>query len=156
CSTLILASIVQLLLRTSSILAQVEWTPSDQNPVFTIGELGAWDSGTMSAMWLLKRDNEYVLWYQARLNQSTTRRHIECATSSDPLHWQRCPGNPVIPGSRGQWDESIVMPCVIHDREASPPYKVWYSGFVGEGHQRSIGYATSTDGYVWTKHGKPV
>jgi regulation of enolase protein 1 (concanavalin A-like superfamily) len=50
------------------------------------------------------------------------------------------------------------MPCVIYDPEApegSPPYKMWYAGYrdVCDG---SIGYATSTEGYVWIKNGKAV
>ena len=43
------------------LVSQVDWTASDQNPVFTIGERGSFDSNDMSAMCLLKRENDYVL-----------------------------------------------------------------------------------------------
>jgi predicted GH43/DUF377 family glycosyl hydrolase len=56
-------------------------------------------------------------------------------------------------GTSGAWDDGRVdRACVIQD---GSEYKMWYSGYNGSNYQ--IGLATSSDGFMWTKHpGNPV
>jgi predicted GH43/DUF377 family glycosyl hydrolase len=56
-------------------------------------------------------------------------------------------------GTSGEWDANgVENACVIQD---GAEYKMWYSGYNGSHYQ--IGLATSSDGFMWTKHpGNPV
>jgi len=63
--------------------------------------------------------------------------------------WTKHGNNPVLgPGSAGTWDdEDVLVDRVIFDGSV---YKMWYSGY--DGTYWRIGYATSPDGFAWTKH----
>ena len=67
-----------------------------------------------------------------------------------PGAWTKAAGNPVMnTGAAGAWDDRYVFaPSVILDGST---YKMWYRGAMATG--GGIGYATSQDGLVWTKHG---
>ena len=56
-------------------------------------------------------------------------------------------------GTSGAWDDNgVENACIIQD---GTEYKMWYTGHNGTHYQ--IGYATSNDGFLWTKHpGNPV
>jgi predicted GH43/DUF377 family glycosyl hydrolase len=71
------------------------------------------------------------------------------ATSTDGVVWTMDPNNPVLtPGADGEWDDVYVWGGpLIHDDAG---FHLWYTGYDGE-HER-IGYATSPDGSVWTRH----
>jgi predicted GH43/DUF377 family glycosyl hydrolase len=62
--------------------------------------------------------------------------------------WSKYPDNPILePGEAGSWDESgITDPKVVFDGES---YHLWYSGSLLGTTQ--VGYATSPDGFTWTK-----
>ena len=62
--------------------------------------------------------------------------------------WRKYDGNPVLPkGPAGSWeDEGVFNPEVIFD---GGTFKMWYGG--DDGTNFRTGYATSTDGLVWTK-----
>ena len=68
--------------------------------------------------------------------------HIKYAESEDGIHWERkglvCID--LLPGER-----NIARPCVIKEGV----YKMWYSYNAGQGYR--IGYAESSDGYVWKR-----
>lgn len=68
--------------------------------------------------------------------------------------WEKLVANPIITrGGAGAWDSaSAGEPSVIND---GGTYKMWYSGQDAQGVFR-IGYATSSDGKVWTKSPNPV
>jgi predicted GH43/DUF377 family glycosyl hydrolase len=58
-------------------------------------------------------------------------------------------GNPVLLPTEGSWDgDYVTTPRVIFD---GTTYKMWYQG--GLSGVNRIGYATSTDGINWVKHG---
>jgi predicted GH43/DUF377 family glycosyl hydrolase len=60
-------------------------------------------------------------------------------------------GNPILTPTAGSWDAQFVLsPRVIHDSI----YRMWYTG--GSTGITGIGYATSNDGFSWTKHSGPV
>ncbi len=60
-------------------------------------------------------------------------------------------GNPILPlGNPGEWDDAEAsFAHVLYDGST---YHMWYSGAPTENSYR-IGYATSSDGINWTKHG---
>lgn len=65
--------------------------------------------------------------------------------------WAKHGGNPVLePGEHGEWDHDFVfLPSMILDGST---YHMWYAGCGGEPQSCSVGYSTSPDGSVWTKH----
>ena len=63
--------------------------------------------------------------------------------------WVKYAGNPVLTPTEGGWDSDFVTtPRVIFDGNM---YRMWYQG--GHSGVNHIGYATSSDGYTWVKHG---
>jgi len=70
--------------------------------------------------------------------------------------WVRHPSNPVVNlGPLGSWDDAGIRGGrVLYEGGV---YKMWYTGCADTSGTCSIGYATSSDGVVWTKHpGNPV
>jgi len=67
------------------------------------------------------------------------------ANSYPQVQWQKHVDNPVLTtGATGAWDsDTAAIISVIYDNGM---YKAWYVG------NSSIGYATSSDGIIWTKY----
>ena len=65
-------------------------------------------------------------------------------------NWNRYSGNPILTAGRGDWDEGfLVKPSVIYRNDK---YWLYYYGQAYPGNPpRSIGLATSTDGYDFIK-----
>lgn len=76
---------------------------------------------------------------------------IYLATTTDGgLNWT-CSGLVLSRGGGGTWDETRVMsPTVVKDGPSD--YKMWYAGRSAAA-VFAVGYATSSDGVSWTKHG---
>lgn len=91
---------------------------------------------------------------------------IDCicvATSTDGIHWDQ-KGLALDAGPKGAWDSlSVGRPAVIHDDGI---FKMWYDGRkdfphgtpvagvpVSSDSHRYVGYAKSTDGLNWQRHG---
>ncbi|MDD5700810.1 MAG: CARDB domain-containing protein [Dehalococcoidales bacterium] len=95
------------------------------------------------------------------------------ATSTDSINWVK-DGNPVLQGSSGEWDKyGVATPTVLRNSDGS--YRMWYTGIETDydslldildaedvddvesalltSINMAIGYATSTDGVDWNKHG---
>ncbi|MFI5379759.1 MAG: glycosyl hydrolase family 65 protein [Tepidisphaerales bacterium] len=101
---------------------------------------------------VLKRGDGYHMWYTG---QAKGKSWIGYATSPDGIAWKRMSDKPVLSAEK-PWEKVAVMcPHVIWD-QAAKLFRMWYSG--GEQNEpNAIGYATSPDGLVWTKHeGNPV
>ena len=96
---------------------------------------------------VVKRADGYHLWYTG---QTKDRSWIGYATSSDGIAWKRKSDKPVL-SSEKPWEKVAVMcPHVLWDQHANQ-FRMWYSG--GEQNEpNAIGYATSSDGLIWTKH----
>ncbi len=66
--------------------------------------------------------------------------------------WTKYAGNPIMSGTPGSWDSRDAQePNVIKENDI---YKMWYTGNNGSGWR--IGYATSENGFLWTKNIQPV
>ena len=97
---------------------------------------------------VLKRTDGYHLWYTG---QAKGRSWIGYATSADGVTWKRMSDKPVLSADQ-PWEKNIAVMCpaVLWD-ESAKRWSMWYSG--GEQNEpNAIGYATSPDGLVWTKH----
>lgn len=71
---------------------------------------------------------------------------------ADSAEWIEYSGNPVLSPTPGSWDaDRILQPQALYDGSG---FRMWYVGrnqtFIG------IGYASSPDGFVWTKRPTPV
>ncbi|MCY3019166.1 MAG: family 43 glycosylhydrolase [Planctomycetota bacterium] len=88
----------------------------------------------------------YHMWYTG---QAQGRSYIGHATSEDGKTWTRSGAAPVLSAERA-WEKVAVMcPAVMWDASGKV-FRMWYSG--GEQYEPdAIGYATSTDGNMWTK-----
>ncbi|HEY3320024.1 MAG TPA: family 43 glycosylhydrolase [Planctomycetota bacterium] len=89
----------------------------------------------------------YQMWYTG---QAKGHSYIGRASSPDGVTWTRASPVPVLSPERS-WEKVAVMcPDVMFDRFGTV-FRMWYSG--GEQYEPdAIGYATSTDGNMWTKH----
>jgi predicted GH43/DUF377 family glycosyl hydrolase len=74
------------------------------------------------------------------------------AAHADSGQWVKYAGNPVLTPTPDSWDgDYVTSPRVIYDGST---FRMWYQG--GFSGVSLIGYATSTDGINWVKHGTPV
>ena len=70
-------------------------------------------------------------------------------TYATSTQWVKYAGNPVLVPTEGDWDGDFVStPRVIFDGNM---YRMWYQG--GHSGINHIGYATSSNGFTWLKHG---
>ena len=122
------------------------WTKYHGNPVLDVGPSGTWDDVRALAPCVLYDGFEYKMWYEG--NDGSNYR-IGYATSTDGIEWTKYSGNPVLDlGSSGTWDDHLISgPSVLVDGSG---YQMWFTG--SDGSNERIGYATSTDGMVWSKY----
>jgi len=116
----------------------------NSSAVVNLGASGAWDGTGVAEPEVVLVDGIYHMWFQGQSGNSTEIGH---ATSIDGQHWTKDP-NPVLSKDTTSWDSNRVgQPSVIYD---GGEFKMWYAGWASDG-IRKIGYATSTDGVIWTK-----
>ncbi|MEK7848750.1 MAG: hypothetical protein AAB270_07485, partial [Chloroflexota bacterium] len=117
------------------------------------GTAASWDSDSVGSPSVYLDEGVFRLWYTGV--GSDARPAIGYATSTDGLNWAKHPRNPVLTGALGTFEDTGVLhPSVLWDASQAL-WKMWYSGRA-EGGQSvgtlKIGYATSPDGIMWTKH----
>lgn len=117
----------------------VKFTPGAQNPVFTGAGPGHWDAKIRERGWIMREGGAYHLWYTGYDGTREGIRQLGYATSSDGLHWNRHPDNPLCPG---QWVEDMM---VVQDGET-------YYMFA-EGLHDQAQLLTSTDRVHWERRG---
>jgi len=136
------------------------WTKDPANPVFSKSETGNWDGTWVESAALYWDDveEEYIMWYNG-MDTATWQLGIGVATSPDGTNWTKYEGNPVIiHGVWGAYDDMWCgTPAVI---KRNNQFEMWYSATqasdfnpeIGGFDNVSICYATSTDGFSWSKY----
>ncbi len=129
------------------------WTKNGLLPVLPRGGSGAWDAGAVYSPHVVLDGGVYKMWYTG-INAAFTDGGIGYATSADGVTWTKHPGNPVLAeGLGGAFDDGgVFAPSVMKDGSL---YRMWYSGADGAGGGGTwrTGYASSSDGVVWTRAG---
>jgi predicted GH43/DUF377 family glycosyl hydrolase len=134
------------------------WEKSEE-PVLTTGRRGEWDSEFIYLGPVLKSDDGgYVMYFAGGEDiVSQLDFYIGMANSKDGISWTKyndpatgqhpfADSYPVMmTGKHGDWDEDIVLACVVVDLPDG--YGMYYSC-------DAFGYATSMDGIRWKKFGK--
>ncbi len=129
----------------------ITWTEWDGNPVLTIDyDLGAIDGVHVHMPTVTQDDGgTWHLFYACYQNDVGNR--ICHATSPDGLAWTP-EGMALDLGAPGEFDSgSLRMPDVWRSEDGA--WHLLYNGTVPDQHYGPTGYATSPDGWTWTKHG---
>ena len=126
----------------------------DASPALVPAATG-WDAQRVESPWvILDGGGAGFLMYYNGINGSSTQ--IGVATSNDLSNWTAYSGNPVLNATAGAWDSWAAAYPVAALENGS--FKMWYSGrSISMNTNNSVGYATSPDGFNWTKFsGNPV
>ena len=156
-----------LALLSGNAIGQTEWEQYPK-PVLDVGpeawdSQNIWDSPVLIDPTCPIGDPErYKMWYVGHPGGVGDTR-IGLATSSDGITWEkqgklRTLKNGVevedgLLGIPGEWDDNTVFTACILFHEGI--YKMWYAGKDDIHYHYRIGYATSTDGRIWTKYNDP-
>lgn len=134
------------ILFTSVLFAQTEWTKNEGNPVLTWNPSESWENYSVGYPCVLFDGTGYKMWYSGMGSKS----QIGYAQSPDGVAWEKYNDNPVLKaGQLFQWDQmGVKTPVVLFD---GAMYKMWYAGYKTN-NSSAIGYATSLDGITWTKY----
>ncbi len=106
----------------------------------------------------------YRLWYAALgVLEGRLGYRMGYATSTDGVNWERSPQPVFEPGESGTWDDEIVSHFNVIKDSTGLLHLFYFGSSVAQSctdcafTPGSIGYATSKDGIVWTRHpGNPV
>jgi len=123
----------------------------------------AWDQDGVLPGGVIKEDGIFKMWFDGGVGPygyppASSKWSIGYATSSDCIHWDLLPSPVISHGdSSTDFDESIAGDAYVIRTNAG--YDMWYHGHshtavvIGKP-QGKIGYASSSDGIVWTKYDK--
>jgi len=126
----------------------IDWTKHASNPVMDVGPSGEWDDSWAIITAVIFNGSDYQGWYIGDDGPNFNFR-TGYATSPDGITWTKHASNPVLNfGATGEWDSAQAGGEAVLLSEGI--YEMWYNGFK-QGTNVQIGYATSTDGLVWTK-----
>jgi predicted GH43/DUF377 family glycosyl hydrolase len=122
---------------------------SDPAAEVLTGDGSGFDADAAGHPSVIKDGATYVMYYAGTSGGASK---IGRATSASPGSGFTAGANPVLDvGSAGQFDAASVKGPVVVKLGAGD-YRMLYTGVDAEGLER-VGYATSTDGMTWTKHG---
>ena len=126
----------------------VDWHRYESNPVLKQGADGSWDSMDLSYPCVVFDGSQYHMLYNGW--DVNYKCRIGYASSLDGITWSKYNDNPVIVlGDDTSWDANLVLiPAVIYRNNN---FEMWYNGKSQQNVIR-IGYATSTDGIIWSKY----
>jgi len=121
--------------------------PHEDNPVFEVGDEGAWDADTIMMPTVAPRQDGYLMLYGGRGDEY----RIGAAVSDDGVVWERLDEDPVLDaGFGGDWtSEAVNSPALL---DVDGELTAWYQG--SDGHSISIGLAASADGATWEPVGE--
>lgn len=117
----------------------VKFTPYAHNPIFTAAGPGTWEVKIRERGWILREGNLWRMWYTGYDGTRDGQKKLGYAISSDGLHWQRHPSNPIYDK---HWVEDMM---VVHHGDT-------YYMFA-EGQDDIAQLLTSPNGRDWTRVG---
>jgi predicted GH43/DUF377 family glycosyl hydrolase/biotin operon repressor len=106
----------------------IHWSKYANNPVLDRGS-GTWDAqGVLVPSVIYNKDiGQYWMWYSGHPNDYAFDGAIGYATSTDGIHWELSPSNPIMRPTPGTWEsQTLYTVNVIRD---DLQYKMWYSGY---------------------------
>lgn len=115
------------------------WHKYGDNPVLG-GHLG-----TCFDACVLLDGGIFRMWFSWRPEGSIAHTY-----SPDGIHWSP-PSIVLAPIRDSPWEPIVNRPSVLKGRDG---YHLWYTGQTNNA--SAVGYARSTDGLVWKRHGEPV
>ena len=126
-------------------------------PVFDLGELGAFDENGVSYPWIVQGDRQDFMYYVGWMPTVLTpfQNHIGLAVRSHGGPWRRYSRAPLLPRTDDEY-LSLGSTAVLRDGAL---WRMWYTCFrrwgrAGEPkHQYVIKYAESDDGVSWRRPG---
>jgi len=135
----------------------ISWTRQNNgNPVLKKGASGAWDQDWIAKPFVTQNDTLYRMWYAGTVQSPFGIWQTGTAMSTDGINWSKHQDNPVLKaGNQGEWDAGgAVLSSFIVDNGL---YHMWYFNWSSNADGLKTGYATSTDGFDWTKYeGNPI
>lgn len=145
-----------LLMNQKTAKAQYNFDDVVNQAVLGWGETGEWDAGLVWMPCVIKDGDIFKMWYTGADDWlfSGPPSKIGHAWSTDGIVWNRSEANPVLE-SEFLWEGTYLIGCaVIKDDDL---FKMWYGATSNPMSASTIiGYATSSDGIIWTKHPTPV
>jgi hypothetical protein len=123
--------------------AQGRFIKSSPDPIIGLDEH---DKFNLSYPFVLKQNNDLLLWYGSNLHWGNDQRimhhHLKLARSANGTDWLK---EGVVLDLERPEEVAVLKPSVILENGL---YKMWYSYKTS---QYAIGYAESTDGYQWQR-----
>ncbi len=113
-----------------------------------------WDRGYLGIPSVIREANgTFAMWYMGAV--TVDQFDIGFATSADGITWTKHASNPVLTQSSSGWDNyNVGWPVVV---KVGSTYSLFFGGRTTTDARKNIGYATSSDGFSWTKYtGNPV
>ena len=118
---------------------------------------------------VIRADGVYKMWYVGTSGPPRPANcHLGYATSTDGIHWEEYPGNPIVTDEAlrdaGGWGWCFQSPFVLYDLKRRV-YRMWFSALThweqtADGElvemTQQVGYAESPDGIAWEIHPAPV
>jgi predicted GH43/DUF377 family glycosyl hydrolase len=124
------------------------WT-IDASPVL-LPTPATWDQGGVAKPNVVP-DGNGTGWLMYYMGINGPDRQVGVATSTDLKNWTKFAGNPVLSKSSSGWDSAFGTQAVVINGAGN--WQMWYSGSTNPSLTNfNMGYATSADGFNWTKY----
>lgn len=121
-------------------------------PILTCEEGGAWEQGGLYKACIVRKDEKWYLFYNAKNKEQRWLEQTGAAVSQDLLHWERVGSEPLLRVTEGNWDGRFVSdPCIV---EHEGRWLNFYFGYEN-GHAQE-GLAFSDDLLQWRKEKEPL
>jgi len=126
--------LLSLMLLTTAVYSQFDWTHMTDQPVLDYGAPGEWDQWGVFNPSIIKDGDTLKMWYTGAFEWPDAQLNIGYAWSLDGITWHRHENNPVINNGR---DGKVLKEDGL--------YKMWFNDGL------NIRYATSRNGTFWKK-----
>ena len=110
---------------------------------------------------VLRADGIYKMWYvgSAEHARGPSYIHLGYATSTDGVHWEEWPNNPIATDDEIPWGCRFQCPFVLYDLKERI-YKMWFTALHADVEdvwmRQQVGYGESADGIAWDFRAEPV